>query len=279
MKTRNLALLAALTATLFTACTGMKTGQTDTSKNDPESKTESPKTVKIKDGYVVSEEGTAKEKPESGKANIQGTVLYNEKPAANIEVKLCENFSTFSGCSGSEFKTKTGDNGEYLFKNVDPKDYQGLLAKVFDTDMYIFAAQSFGIVSAKYKIEANTTFFAPATNLFKTDLKIENLKANAKIDAKDFELKWEKYPDAAYYKFGLYPAESSVTSPYINQKAEGETFKFEKPLTAGKYRLKMDAYNSNDVKLSGLKEDIEFSVSGDAEKPGSEDTEAVKDKK
>lgn len=276
MKTRKLALLAALTASLFTACTGTKTAQTDPSNNEGEKKSESPKTVKIKDGYVVSEEGTAKEKPESGKANIQGTVLYNEKPAANIEVKLCENFSTFSGCSGSEFKTKTGDNGEYLFKNVDPKDYQGLLAKVFDTDMYIFAAQSFGIVSAKYKIEADTTFFAPATNLFKMDLKVENLKANANIDAKDFELKWEKYPDAAYYKFGLYPYERSVNSPYINQKAEGESFKFEKPLEAGKYRLKIDAYNSNDVKLSGLKEDIIFSVSGISEKPEANDPKAEK---
>ncbi|MCB1022882.1 MAG: hypothetical protein KDB79_00730 [Acidobacteria bacterium] len=271
MKTRNLALLA-LCAFMFAGCSASSTADSDPAgKTNTGSKTDSPKTVKVKDGYVVSEEGTAKETPEKGKANIQGVVLYNEKPAANIEVKLCENFSTFSGCSGTEFKTKTDDNGEYLFKNVDPKDYQGLLAKVFDTNMYIFAAQSFGIVSAKYKVEADTTFFAPATNLFKSDLKVENLKAKQSIDAEGFELKWEKYPDAAYYKFGLYPGESSVSSPYINQKAEGESFKFEKPLTPGKYRLKMDAYNANDVKLSGLKEDIEFVVSGTGEKSEKKD--------
>lgn len=257
-------ILLSICAMFFVACDKTKTAEKpgNSSETSKENKTETPPTTKVKDGFVVSEEGTAKEQPEAGMANIQGKVLYNEKPAAGVEVKLCEKFSTISGCSGEEYKTKTDDNGEYLFKNVDPKEYAGLLAKVFNTPMYIFAAQSFGIVSAKYKIEADTTFFAPVTNLFKSDIKVENPKANAKVDAGDFEIKWEKYEDAAYYKFGLYPAETSVTSPYINQKAEGESFKVEKPLEPGKYRLKIDAFNENDVKLAQLKEDIEFTVTG-----------------
>jgi hypothetical protein len=258
-------ILLSICAMLFVACDKTKTAENkgNSSETKKENKTETPPTTKVKDGYVVSEEGTAKETPEAGKANIQGKVLYNEKPAAGVEVKLCEKFTTISGCGGEEYKTKTDDNGEYLFKNVDPKEYSGLLARVFETPMYIFAAQSFGIVSAKYKIEADTTFFAPATNLFKSDIKVENPKTNAKVEASGFEIKWEKYEDAAYYKFGLYPAEASVTSPYINQKAESESFKVEKPLEPGKYRLKIDAFNANDVKLAQLKEDIEFTVTGD----------------
>lgn len=273
MKKTSIILLS-ICALLFVGCeanTSVSTDKTST-KTNTESKDKTPETIKVKDGFVVSEEGTAKETPEAGKANIQGKVLYNEKPAIGVEVKLCEKFSTFSGCSGEEFKTKTDDNGEYLFKNIDPKEYAGLLAKVFDTQMYVFAAQSFGITAAKYKIEPDTTFFAPATNLFKSDLKVENPKANAKVDASDLEIKWEKYEDAAYYKFGLYPDEASVSSPYINQKVEGESFKIEKPMTPGKYRLKIDAFNANDVKLANLKEDIEFMITGDAEsKEKSED--------
>ncbi|MEZ5347406.1 MAG: carboxypeptidase-like regulatory domain-containing protein [Pyrinomonadaceae bacterium] len=266
MKRRNLALFAVIAASLFAGCTSSTTGSAEPTNSETGKTSKSPKTLKVKDGYVVSEDGTAKEKPETGKANVQGTVLYNEKPVPDIEVQLCENFSRFSGCSGTEFKTKTDKNGEYLFKNVDPKDYQGLLARVFDTDSFVFAAQSFGLFAAKYKIEPDMTFFAPATNLFKADLKIENLKKGDKIEARGFELKWEKYPDAAYYKFSLFPYDRDAASPYIDQKTEGESFKFEKQLEPGNYRLKFEAYNSNDVKLSVLKEEMLFTVNGNIEK-------------
>ena len=66
------------------------------------------------DGFVSSETGTEKEKPEAGKASVQGKALFNEKPAADVEVKLCETFNQFSGCSGQQYKTKTDANGEYL---------------------------------------------------------------------------------------------------------------------------------------------------------------------
>jgi hypothetical protein len=122
-----------------------------------------------KDGYVTSESGTEKEKPAAGKGNVQGKALFNEKPAAGVEAKLCEKFSTIMGCSGQQYTTKTDENGEYLFKDVEPKDYEGLLVKVFNTPSYVFAAQSLGISAAKYKIEADKTFFAPVTNLFKSD--------------------------------------------------------------------------------------------------------------
>ncbi len=255
-----------------------ETGENPSGTNT-ETKSETPETTKVKDGYVVSQEGTAKETPEAGKANIQGKVLFNEKPAPGVEVKLCAKFNTFSGCSGDEFKTKTDDKGEYLFKNIEPGEYAGLLARVFDTPMYIFATQSFGITSAKYKIEADKTFFAPATNLFKSDLKAVDPKSNVKVDAADLEIKWEQYENAAYYKFGLYPDESSVVSPYINQKAEGESFKIEKSLTPGKYRLKIDAYNANDIKLAQLKEDVEFTVAGEVPKEAKKNDDAGKSDK
>ncbi len=263
----------------FAACEATKTDDVNTPANSSEtnkeeSKTEIPPTTRVKDGYVVPEEGTAKEKPESGKANVQGKVLFNGEPAKGVEVRLCENFSTISGCTGEEYKTKTDENGEYLIKNVEPKDYSGLLAKVFKTPMYIFAAQSLGIVAAKYKIEPDTTFFAPATNLYKADLKVQNLRPNAKVEAKDFELKWDKYEDAAYYKFSLYPKDSSITTPYYNEKVEGESFKIEKDLPNGEYRLKMEAFNANDVKLSQLKDDIKFNVTGGEEKK-EEETETT----
>lgn len=241
------------------------TTKTNTTADKKEPKT--PGTQLTKDGYVPSESGTEKEKPESGKANVQGKALFNEKPAPNVEAKLCEKFSTILGCSGQQYTTKTDENGEYLFKNVEPKDYEGLLVRVYNTPSYVFAAQSLGISAAKYKFEADKTFFAPSTNLFKSDLKAQSPKANAKVDAKTLEVKWDAYPDAAYYKIGLYPKEARVMSPYINFKVEGNSFKADKPLVNGEYSLKIDAYNANDIKLSQLNDDIKFTVTGGEELP------------
>jgi hypothetical protein len=265
-------LLVLLIASFAVACKQEATATDGTNKTAPttadkKEANQQPGTQLSKDGYVTSESGTEKEKPSAGKANVQGKALFNEKPAAGVEAKLCEKFSTFMGCSGQQYTTKTDENGEYLFKNVDPKDYEGLIVRVFNTPSYIFAAQSLGISAAKYKIEADKTFFAPATNLFKSDLKVQNPKANAKIDAKTMELKWDSYPDAAYYKIGLYPKEIKVTSPYINFRVDSNSFTADKPLVNGEYRLKVDAFNANDIKLAQVNEDVKFNIIGGEELP------------
>src|SRR5207253_7303624 len=123
-------------------------------------------------GIIHSGTGEEKEKPAAGQANVQSKVFYNEKPAANIEVKLCEKFNQyFGGCGGQTFTAKTDANGEYLIKNVPPGTYEGLTAKVFDTPYYVFATSGF-VSSARYKLEADETFFAPDSNLFKRHLRL-----------------------------------------------------------------------------------------------------------
>ncbi len=210
----------------------------------------------------AAETGVEKVKPVPGTGNVQGKVLYNGKPAAGIEVKLCEKFNQFfGGCSGKSFTAKTDEGGEYVITNVEPKTYESLMARVFDTDSYVFATTGLaGISSARYEVAADKTLFVRPTNLFKTDLKMLNPKAGSKVSAQGLELKWEAYPDAAYYKFSLYPTDSSVTSPYINERVEGTSFAADKPLPKGEYRWQMDAYNAADQKLSEGGRDIKFTV-------------------
>ena len=50
------------------------------------------------------------------------------------------------------------------------------------------------------------------------------------MSAQNLELKWEAYPDAAYYKFSIFPEDSSTTSPYVNQRVEATSFSLDKPL-------------------------------------------------
>jgi hypothetical protein len=208
------------------------------------------------------ETGVEKVKPAPGTGNVQGKVLFNGKPVENIEVKLCETFNRFlGGCGGKTYTARTDKDGDYVITNVPPKVYEGLLARVFDTDSYIFATTGFAGLSAnKYEVLADKTLFASPTNLYKGDLKLVNPKAGAKVSAQNLELKWEAYPDAAYYKFSVFPEDSSTTSPYINQRVEATSFSLDKPLEKGTYRWQVEAFNSSDKKLSESSNDINFTI-------------------
>jgi 5-hydroxyisourate hydrolase-like protein (transthyretin family) len=213
-------------------------------------------------GTAAPETGVEKVKPAPGTGNVQGKVLYNGKPAPNIEVKLCEKFNRFfGGCSGQTFTAKTDADGDYVVANVEPKTYEGLMARVFDTDSYIFATTGIaGLSSAQYEVAADKTLFVRPTHLFKSDLKLLNPKAGSKVSAQGLELKWQEYPDAAYYKLSLYPSDSSVTSPYIGQRVEATTFPADKSLPKGEYRVQLEAYNASDQKLAESAKDIKFTV-------------------
>ena len=92
------------------------------------------------------------------------------------------------------------------------------------------------------------------------DLKTVNPKAGSTVSAQDLELKWEAYPDAAYYKFSLYPDDHMVTPPYVNERVEGNSFKVSKPLEKGGYRWKVEAFNGDNRKLSESSDDIKFTI-------------------
>ena len=206
-------------------------------------------------------EGVEKVKPEAGTGNVQGKVLYNNAPVENIEVRLCETFSRFlSGCGGKIYTAKTDKDGDFVITKVEPKEYEGLTVRVFDTDSYVFATTGIGIAAAKYEVTAGKTLFVNPTHLFKGDLKTLNPKAGSTVSAQDLELNWEAYPDAAYYKFSLSPDNHQITPPYINERVEAASFKVNKPLEKGSYRWKVEAFNGSDKKLSETPDDIKFTI-------------------
>ena len=236
---------------LFAVLLGCKMGKTTTTTNSNSNS-----------ASTTEETGVEKVKPATGTGNVQGKVLYNSKPAENIEVKLCETFNRFlGGCSGKTFTAKTDSEGVYVITNVPPQTYEALLARVFDTDSSIFATSGIaGISAAKYEVVADKTLFVTTTHLFKSDLKIVNPKAAAKVSNQGLELKWDSYPDAAYYKFSVYANDHNVTSPYVNKRVDGTSFSVDTPLEKGTYRWKIEAYNSDDRKLAESDDGIEFTI-------------------
>ena len=221
-----------------------------------------------KDGPTRAADSTApveaveKVKPAPGTGNVQGKVLYNNAPVENIDVRLCETFSRFlSGCGGKIYTAKTDKDGDFVITNVPPKEYEGLTVRVFDTDSYVFATTGVaGIASAKYNVVADKTLFVVPTHLFKGDLQVTNPKAGSTVSGQDLELQWQAYPDAAYYKFTLYPNNHQITPPYMNQRVDGASFKVNKPLEKGTYRFKVEAFNKGEKKLSETPDDINFTI-------------------
>ena len=248
-----LASLLFVVAIALAGCGGLNKSTTDSES------TASPAT---KTDGAQPEAGVEKAKPAPGTGNVQGKVLYNSQPAENIEIKLCETFNRFlGGCTGQAYSARTDNAGEYLITNVAPKTYEALTARVFDTDSYVFATSGIaGISAAKYDVAADKTFFVSPIHLFKSDLKILNPKAGAKVNATGLELKWEPYPDAAYYKFSIYPDDSSITSPYGNERVEATSYVLDKSLEKGVYRWRVDAFNKDNRKLSESPDDIKFTV-------------------
>ena len=221
--------------------------------------TSSPSTNRNSNNQAANQ--VEKVKPAPGKGNVQGKILFNSKPVENIEVKLCQTFNRFfGGCSGKTYTARSDSDGDYVIKDVPPGSYEGLLARVFETDTFVFATVGIGGLSAeKYEIAPDKTLFISPTNLFKSDLKTVSPKAGAKI-GQNADLEWQAYPDAAYYKFSLYAEDSGVTSPYINQRVEATNFKLEKPMPKGSYRWELEAFNADDRKLAENTTDIKFTI-------------------
>jgi hypothetical protein len=220
------------------------------------------KSASKSDAARQGETGVEKVKPAAGTGNVQGKVLFNSKPAENIEVELCEKFSRYlSGCGGQIYSARTDKDGEYVITNVPPKTYEALTARVFDTDGYIFATTGMaGISSAKCDVAADKTFFVQPINLFKSDLKTVSPKAGSKVSGEGLELKWDSYPDAAYYKFSTFAEDASTTSPYVNERVEANSFAVTKPMPKGTYRFQVAAYNTDDKKLAESSNDVKFTV-------------------
>ena len=212
-----------------------------------------------------STSGAEKQKPAAGKGNVQGKVVFNDQPVEGIEVKICENFSTIMGikCDGKTATTKTGADGVYVLPDLEPKIYGGLTAKVFKSNYYVYPQE--GIMTAKkFTVEADKTIFVSDISLFKDDVKITNPKAGAKVEAQGLELKWNAYPDAAYYKISLFP-DAGGLPPINSERVDDPTYAVSEPLTNGKYRLRVESYNANNRKLAETADDIKFTVSGGAE--------------
>jgi hypothetical protein len=196
-------------------------------------------------------------KPPKGFGNAQGRVLWNEKGAPGIEVRLCENISFIGGCTGKTYSAKTDKDGNYTIDKVPPGEY-GLAVRIFNTDGFLYPTTGI-LTAARHKIEADKTLDIRATNLFKTDLQVISPKAGDVVKTGLPKLTWKAYPEAASYEISVTSANGG--SPQTVKSASTSATPGE-PLLNGGYTWKVVAKNPNGVKIAETNDDIPFKVTG-----------------
>jgi hypothetical protein len=194
--------------------------------------------------------------PSVGKGNVFGEIRWNGEGAEGLELLLCAEFSSFSGCGDPKFRTKTDVNGRYLFTNVQPGIY-ALSVSVFDSGDSLYISS--GILSAAdFEVEAGKTLTIDVQDIFKLDLNAISPSNGAKEPDAEVELVWKDYEDADYYKVSLYPEEGDVI--LLNKRVNETSIEVDLlPVSCG-YRWRVEAFSSERIKIAEMAEQFDFVV-------------------
>ena len=194
--------------------------------------------------------------PAAGKGNVFGEIRWNGSGAADLEVLLCADFSSFSGCGGEEFLTTTDENGQYLFEDVVPGVY-ALSVRVFNSDDWLYISSGI-LSSAEFEVEAGKTLTIGRQNIFKLDVKLQEPRNGGKVVSAEVLLDWQDYPGADYYKVSLYPDEGDAVLP--DKRTNTSSLRADLlPLSCG-YRWSVEVFNSDRIKIAETAEPFDFVV-------------------
>lgn len=196
--------------------------------------------------------------PAAGTGNVYGQVKWNGAGVAGLDVALCADYSSFSGCNGREYKEKTAVDGTFLFTSVEPGDY-ALSVRVFDTDDWLYVGS--GVLSSyDFAVEAGGTVEVEPQHIFKLDITPVAPANQAEVVAGELTLSWEPYPDAAYYRIYLTPEEGDAI--FIDDRVDGTQIGARLlPLNCN-YRWSLEAFNREDIKIAETLDASHFSVQG-----------------
>ncbi|WP_420628138.1 hypothetical protein [Candidatus Leptofilum sp.] len=193
--------------------------------------------------------------PAEGKGNVFGEIRWNGRGAEGYEVKLCQDFSSFSGCGGEELIRETDSDGQYLFEDIAPGIY-ALSVKV-DNENWLYVSSGI-LSSAEFEVEAGKTLTIGIQDIFKLNVKLEEPRNGSKVAGEEVLLNWQDYPDADYYKVTMYPDEGDAI--LIDKRANESSMRADLlPVSCG-YRWSVEVFNSDRIKIAETAEDFDFVV-------------------
>ncbi len=196
------------------------------------------------------------EPPSEGKGNVFGEIRWNGKGAAGLELLLCADFSSFSGCGEEQFTTMTDENGRYLFADIKPGIY-ALSVRVFDSNDWLYISSGI-LSSADFEVEAGETLIIDIQDIFKLDLNAIAPSNGDKITKAEVQLDWEDYEDASYYKVTLHPEEGDAI--LVDKRVNESNITVDLlPVSCG-YRWHVEAFSSERLKIAEMAEQFDFVV-------------------
>jgi hypothetical protein len=176
-----------------------------------------------------------------------GRLLWNSKGVAGNPVKLCEDITFIGGCKGREYDTLTDETGVYLFTDLPPREY-ALATKALDSPDWLYVTVGLGLQSGKYTVVADQTLVVGDLAIFKTDLKILFPAETEKVSDPKPTLRWEAYPQAAFYSVSVYPQYGSVV--FYQQRVDTNELSVPNALLTCEYTWTVDAFNSDGMRLA-----------------------------
>ena len=196
------------------------------------------------------------EAPATGTGNVFGEIRWNGTGAAGLEVELCADFSSFSGCGSAPVNGKTDEDGRYLFKDVEPGIY-ALSVRVFDSEDWLYISSGI-LSSAEFEVEAGKTLTIGIQNIFKLDMKLLEPSNGSKVAGEEVLLDWDDYPEADYYKVSMYPDEGDAV--LIDKRVNESSLRVDLlPVNCG-YRWSVEAFSNDRIKIAETAEQFDFVV-------------------
>ncbi len=198
-------------------------------------------------------------KPEEGTGNVYGAIWWNGAGAKGLDVLLCPDYSSFSGCSGEMVTAVTEADGTFLLANVQPGTY-ALTVRVFNSDNWLTIND--GILStADFVVEAGETLVIEPQSIYKLDLQPQKPRNGDSLKSGSAIFNWERYPDAAYYQIYLTPDKGEAI--FVNNRVDNNQITAELPPVNCDYRWSLEAFSSKGIKIAETEDFIDFQVVGE----------------
>ena len=189
-----------------------------------------------------------------------GRILWNDEGASGAHSRLCQDYNWISGtCSGRQYDTTTGASGWYEFTDVMPDSYCHLVRLAAEP---VWWYKSFIIGCSEITISAGKVTKIDDFHVPKTDLCLLSPPDESTLDTNQPTLVWAAYPSAAYYKVYL-RRESPSPETILNWvRVDDTAITAPDPLSGGRYRWSVNAYNANGRRIAYSARDYYFTVPG-----------------
>lgn len=196
--------------------------------------------------------------PAAGLGNLVGQVRWNENGAADIDLKICTEFSWFGGCKGTIHTTTSDAEGIYVFQDIQPGQY-ALTLRVFDTDKWLYMTT--GLMSERmYNVKGGETTEVGISDIYKVDLRSSQPAEKAIVAEARPIFTWDEYAEAGSYKIWINPGHGESVAIYEDVNTNEYTPASD--LFNCEYTWKVEAYNNNAIKIAEVDDYRNFTVSG-----------------